>query len=70
MDKLFITPAQAEALAAIPKKQHAYGVWIEGLLHDDPMDVDALLVSVGSDYYRVSAAGVISQVKFEASKAK
>jgi hypothetical protein len=70
MDKLFITVAQAEALIAIPKKQHAYGIWIEGHLHNDPMDIDALLVSVGSDYYRVSVTGVIGQVKFEAIKTK
>jgi hypothetical protein len=70
MDKLFITAAQAEALITIPKKQHAYGIWIEGHLRNDPMDVEALLVSVGSDYYRISVAGVISQVKFEAIKAK
>ena len=70
MDKLFITAAQAEALMAIPKKQHAYGLWVEGLIHNDPIDDDALLVSMGSDYYRVSKTGVISQVKFEAIKAK
>jgi hypothetical protein len=70
MDKLFITLAQAEALVRIPKREHAYGLWITGFIHNDPLEDDALLVSLGSDYYRISKKGAISQVKFEAIEVK